>query len=202
MDEEEMHLAASLWCYSKQPKLLQCFITRVLYDQHWHGANRAKDLLLSPEEHAHQLRCELCGHMDGQEHIVGICAHPAMTKARRRGRTLILEHLSATFKALDPDPPESRRWVAETLLRWWQSKELSISAKWIGIWTTTESTRFAQDIVMRHQSVCWSGKPISKTRVYLYRPIIATTTLLYRIRSQLLQKRSTIHVPRAHPIMV
>ena len=199
--KREMHLAATLWNYSKQTKPLQRFITRILYDQHWHGANRAKDHLLSPEEHAHQLRCELCGHMDGQEHIVGICPHPAMAKARRRGRALTLEHLTAAIEAQDPDLPESRRWVAETLLRWWHSKELSISAKWIGIWTTNESTRFAQDIVMGHPSVSWSGKPISKALAYLYRPIIATTSLLYRIRSQLLQERTTINVPRAHPII-
>jgi hypothetical protein len=108
-----------------------------------------------------------------------------MIKVRRKGRTLVLDHLITALEAQDPDFPESRRWVAETLLRWWQSKELSISAKWIGIWTTTESTRFAQDIVERHQSVSWSGKPISKALVYLYRPIIATTIFLYRIRSQI-----------------
>ena len=199
--KREMTMAAQLWAYSKQTKQLQCYITRILYDQHWHGANRAKNHLLSEEEHAHQLCCELCGNMDGQDHIVGSCPHPAMSRARTSGLKLLTTHFQSSIDTSDPDLPESRRWVARVLLTWWQEKRLSIPARWIGIWSVDECTTFAEEVTAQSQLVEWTGKLIMKALTFLYRPVLATTVLLYKIRSPLLQERSVLHVPRAHPII-
>jgi hypothetical protein len=200
--QKKMAFAARLWRYDKQTKAQQTYITRIMYDQHWHGGNRSKDITLTHQERTHTALCELCGLLDSQSHIVNGCRHPTMQTVRRAGTTQIRSWLNKICSGENMVGRCGVVSIAEVFGDWMQEAVLIPVAFWVGVWTKQDCSKFAEAIE-RHPK--WddttTGQAISKALVNIYQPITATTLLLYKIRSQLLRDRSSITIPVRHPII-
>ena len=49
--------------------------SRLIWDKHWHGGNRAKQANLSADDLITAQRCHMCGGQDSQHHAFRWCSH-------------------------------------------------------------------------------------------------------------------------------
>ena len=66
---------------------------RLIYDKHWHGRNRAKELALSPHAAAIAEKCKLCGKQDSQQHALCECTDHTSVKLRETILTRLTQHI-------------------------------------------------------------------------------------------------------------
>ena len=81
-----MYLASKLWKMKTRSQAVKTRINRILYNQTWHGDNKAKYKQLSPKDKERIGNCKLCDGVDSQQHIRNGCRHPTMLQVRERGR--------------------------------------------------------------------------------------------------------------------
>ena len=57
--------------------------SRIIYNKHWHGGNRAKKKTTDETERILAMQCHLCGDIDSQDHLMQHCTHNDVTIVRR-----------------------------------------------------------------------------------------------------------------------
>ena len=88
-----MRWASGVWGATRTMSLRRrVFITKVLYDKHFHGKNLAKFNNAEIDT-----TCKLChSARDGQQHILRECCDPAMVRCRRRQETSLQRKVCTT----------------------------------------------------------------------------------------------------------
>ena len=97
-----MRWASGVWlqgCATRTMSLRRrVFITKVLYDKHFHGKNLAKFNNAEVDT-----TCKLChSARDGQQHILRECCDPAMVRCRRRQETSLHRKVCTAETKRDP----------------------------------------------------------------------------------------------------
>ena len=94
-----MRWASGVWGATRTMSLRRrVFITKVLYDKHFHGKNLAKF-----NNAEYDTTCKLChSARDGQQHILRECCDPAMVRCRRRQETSLHRKVCTAETKRDP----------------------------------------------------------------------------------------------------
>ena len=95
----DMRWASGVWGATRTMSLRRrVFITKVLYDKHFHGKNLAKFNNAEVDT-----TCKLChSARDGQQHILRECCEPAMVRCRRRQETSLHRNVCTAETKRDP----------------------------------------------------------------------------------------------------
>ena len=176
-----IYLASRLWKIKTRSQVVKTRINRILYDQTWHGDNKAKGKRLSPEEIARLGICELCEGMDSQLHILNGCRHPTMMKVREWGRHQIIHRLQGATQC------QRSRCMGWVLTKEW-SEHNPPAETWLGYWSDEAAERVHDKL--RGEKYTGNASRILKNLTYYYEPICSTVYALYAVRSALLRHMS------------
>ena len=129
-----MYLASRLWKRKTRSQVVKTRISRILYDQTWHGDNNAKGKHLSPEERARLGKCEQCEGMDLHLHILNECRHPTMMQVREWGRHQIIHRLQGATQC------QRSRCMGRVLTKEWREPNPPAET-WLGYWSDEVAER-------------------------------------------------------------
>jgi hypothetical protein len=201
-NNSNLELAAWLWRMPSRTKREASRINRILYDLHYHGQNKTKDITLTQGEAQILGTCPLCGGRDSQAHIVTECSNPVMMEVRRVG----MMHIEKKFNNGRMEKSSNCHITYMAMEQLWKGDDYdtvyekcsnepghgnSSTPKveiWLGRWSTATTKQFVQSLRLG------PGRAVTTTAVKhtlraIYGPIIGTVFVLYNIRSALLANR-------------
>ena len=153
-------------------QVVKTIINRNLYDQTWHGNNKAKDKQLSLEETERISKCQLCDGVDSQLHIVNECRHPTMMQVRDWSRHQFAYRLQGATQC------QRSRCMGRVLQKEW-SKPNPPAKTWLGYWSDETAERVHDKL--RGKKYTGNTSWILRDLTYYYESICSTIYALYAV---------------------